>query len=404
MATRRSPGEGGLHWDQSRQRWIATASLGFDGRGKRITRKASGTTKTEAKAKLAQILRDHGDGLTAPSSTYTVRDAVRDWLSHGLAGRSAATVANYTTIAERHIVARLGGRRLRDLSATDVDQWLRVEAATVSTRTLRLMYSLLHRAVRRAQARDKVTRNVVGLCDVPAGQSGRRSKSLSLTQAEALLTAAEDSPLHAYIVVSLLLGARTEELRALHWADVDLDGQPDTQPPVPPSIAVVRSVRLGGDTKTMRSRRRLAMPHRCVEALHRHRRSQGRIGTPPGHGLVFPSKTGTALDAHNVRRAFRTVAHAAGLTAEDWTPRELRHSFVSLLSDSGVPLEHIARLVGHHGTAVTETVYRQQLRPVLDEGATTMNRIFPEVGEKSSHSVSHPISTREGVERIQHPL
>ena len=51
-------------------------------------------------------------------------------------------------------------------------------------------------------------------------------------------------------------------------------------------------------------------------------------------------------------RGFRRVADAAGLTGKDWTPRELRHSFVSLLSDSGVPVEQISRLVGpqrHHG-------------------------------------------------------
>ena len=34
MSTRRSRGEGGLHWDESRQRWIATVTLGFDARGK----------------------------------------------------------------------------------------------------------------------------------------------------------------------------------------------------------------------------------------------------------------------------------------------------------------------------------------------------------------------------------
>jgi integrase len=66
----------------------------------------------------------------------------------------------------------------------------------------------------------------------------------------------------------------------------------------------------------------------------------------------------------------------AGLTPEEWTPREMRHSFVSLLSDSGVPLEDIARLCGHSGTAVTEAVYRHQIRPVMIEGATAMDRIF----------------------------
>jgi len=222
-------------------------------------------------------------------------------------------------------------------------------------------------------ARDKIKRNVVELCSVPTGQPGRPSKSLNLVQAEAVLRAAENSPIHAYIVLSLLIGARTEELRALRWTDVDLDGNPEATPPVPPSIAVLRSVRIGGDTKTRRSRRRLAMPLRCVSALRRHQQD----GAPSGDSLVFVSGVGTALDAHNVRRAFRRVAAAAGLDPTAWTPRELRHSFVSLLSDSGVPIEHISRLVGHSGTAVTETVYRQQLRPVLEEGATAMDAIFP---------------------------
>jgi hypothetical protein len=70
MTTRCSRGEGSLHWDESRQRWIATATLGFDGRGKRITRKASGRTKTEAKDKLRQILREREAGVTTTATNY----------------------------------------------------------------------------------------------------------------------------------------------------------------------------------------------------------------------------------------------------------------------------------------------------------------------------------------------
>ncbi|GAA1675516.1 hypothetical protein GCM10009733_085720 [Nonomuraea maheshkhaliensis] len=94
-------------------------------------------------------------------------------------------------------------------------------------------------------------------------------------------------------------------------------------------------------------------------------------------GLVFCTKNGTALSATNVRRDFRKVVASAGLAGREWTPRELRHSFVSLLSDSGVPIEDISRLVGHANTVVTETVYRFQLRPVLLEGAEAMDGIFP---------------------------
>jgi integrase len=102
---------------------------------------------------------------------------------------------------------------------------------------------------------------------------------------------------------------------------------------------------------------------------------------------VFTSKVGTALDAANVRRVFRRVVKAAGLNPADWTPRELRHSFVSLLSDSGVGLEDIAELCGHAGTRVTEAVYRHQLRPVLLNGAMAMDQIFDSASRTSESPV-----------------
>lgn len=54
---------------------------------------------------------------------------------------------------------------------------------------------------------------------------------------------------------------------------------------------------------------------------------------------------------------------------------ELRHTFVSLLSPSGVPIEEIAQL-GGHSSRTTETVYRRELRPVLTCGAEAMDTIF----------------------------
>jgi integrase len=382
MAKRRSRGDGGLHWDERRQRWIATANLGFDPSGKRIVKRGSGKTKTEAKNKLKEVLRDHEDGLAIAPTGYTVADAVNDWLAFGLAGRDPGTVETCTILSRNHVVPALGARKLRDLSAEDVDRWLAAKAQTLSTRTLQAVHSCLNRSVKRAMARDKVKRNVVELCSVPQGQAGRASKALTFAQAEAVLKAAEGTSMHAYIVAALLTGARTEELRALTWDHVFLRGRPDTVPPQPPHIAVWRSVRRGGDTKTRKSRRTLALPARCVEVLWQHFEDQGWERLAAGdkweeHGLVFSSAVGKPLDATNVRRAFRqALKDAEEIKADDWTPRELRHSFVSLLSDRGVPLEEISRLVGHSGTAVTEEVYRKQIRPVIQTGAVVMDGIF----------------------------
>ncbi|MFD0857125.1 tyrosine-type recombinase/integrase [Actinomadura adrarensis] len=93
--------------------------------------------------------------------------------------------------------------------------------------------------------------------------------------------------------------------------------------------------------------------------------------------MVFCSPTGTPLDAANVRRAFRRITRRAKI-GEAWSPRELRHSFVSLMSDSGVPIENIADLCGHSSTAVTEEVYRHQLKPVITSGAEAIDAVFGE--------------------------
>jgi site-specific recombinase XerC len=78
-----------------------------------------------------------------------------------------------------------------------------------------------------------------------------------------------------------------------------------------------------------------------------------------------------------MRRDFHSaIKHVIGINLMDGTPREVRHSFVSHLSDSSVPLEKTSRLVGHSNTTVTELVYRKQIRPVLQTGDITMDEIF----------------------------
>ncbi|MFE7132663.1 hypothetical protein ACFVIM_17575 [Streptomyces sp. NPDC057638] len=129
---------------------------------------------------------------------------------------------------------------------------------------------------------------------------------------------------------------------------LDLEGDPDPTPEIPPHIAVWRSVRSTGDTKTRKSRRTLALPGRAIDALKIQRERQGWQRVAAGAqwqetGLVFTSAVGTALDAANVRREFRKIltraAQVPGIEIEprEWTTRETRTSFVSILSDRGHP-------------------------------------------------------------------
>ena len=359
-------------------RWRGSVSMGFGADGKRIRRKVSGRTKTEVKDKL-QLLHDELRKGVRSSPKYTVQNAIDDWLAHGLDGRSAKTISTNAEVLAP-LAALIGAARLRELTAADVRSALAQLATTRSTRAVQMARSSLIRVIRHAEANDLVSRNVAALVTPPKGREGRPSKSLTLPQAQALIRAAESSRLHAYIVLCLMTGCRTEEARALRWDHVDLDGDPDAEPPVPPHVAVWRSVRSHGDVKTQKSRRTLRLPAAVVDALKAHSVKQAEDRLLAGalwrdQGLVFASALGTPLDPSHVRRSVGKLCEDAGI-GPNWAPRELRHTFVSIMSEEGVPLEEIARLVGHSTTATTEAVYRRELRPVISAGAEVMDKIF----------------------------
>ena len=76
--------------------------------------------------------------------------------------------------------------------------------------------------------------------------------------------------MHACIVVSLMAGVRPEEARAIGWQqDVDLDGSP-------PSVAVLRADRAGGDTKDAE------VAPRAAAGADRCRGAAGVAGGPGG--------------------------------------------------------------------------------------------------------------------------
>src|SRR5579864_3202719 len=225
MSARRGWGEDGIFFEHDAPcrdterhrhcegRWRGVVSLGFGADGKRIRRKVSGKTKAVVQDRLRKLHDDLESGVKA-SPNYTVRRAAEDWLNEGLEGRSAKTVKKNENVLTP-LLAVIGARRLRELTAADVHHALTTMAQRYSTAAVAMGHNALTRAIRHAEARDLVKRNVAVLVDTPKGQAGRLSKSLSLEQASALLAAADGTRMHAYIALCLGTGIRTEEARAL---------------------------------------------------------------------------------------------------------------------------------------------------------------------------------------------
>jgi hypothetical protein len=153
---------------------VGSVSLGYGPDGKRIRRTVLGKTRQEVRAKLKDLHKELDAGVKS-SPTYSLREAVEDWLRDGLDGTSSRTRALYEGLLEM-----IGARPLRSLSAGDVRSALGEMVTRYSTRSLQITRNSLERAIRHAEGSDLVGRNVAALVKPPRGRSGRPSKSFTL--------------------------------------------------------------------------------------------------------------------------------------------------------------------------------------------------------------------------------
>ncbi len=152
---------------------------------------------------------------------------LQDWLADVLASRnrSSNTVDNYTWAIQKHLLPALGAKRLRSLSADDVDAMLRTKAAVgMSKGSMVHIRSTLLQPLRHAERRGPVARNVPQLMDVPASaHPSAEGSSLTAEEAHRVLAKIKGDRLEALYVSGLMLGLRPGELLGLGWDDIDFE-------------------------------------------------------------------------------------------------------------------------------------------------------------------------------------
>ena len=377
MPARRDKGSGSITWDENAQRWIARLDLGVGPNGRRIRVKATAPTKVEARRKLDRLQSEHQSGMDLTQRDVTVAELTDLWLQRGLPNTvTDNTRANYTALLTTHVLPGLGARRVTTLEPEHIEALLdHLAAKGYATRTLGLTLSLIRRILTFGQRRRLVVRNVADLVQTPPGAPSRERTGLDPDQARALLDSARGERLGGLITLSLLLGLRPGEVAGLTWPMVDLDS-------TPPTVRIEHSLRRTADgmvlvpPKTASSRRTIALPQACVDALREQRARQASDAKAAGERwanpdqLVFTSETGSPLDPSNTRRAFDRIAAQAGL--EHVHPHQLRHAAASLLSAAGVRLEDIADVLGHRSPTITADIYRHPVNPIRNHHVAVM--------------------------------
>jgi hypothetical protein len=169
-ASRRGPGDGALFYGSDRDRWIGRVTI--DGERRTVSAK----TKTEARKELDLLRRTADDGLPLPEGSMTVSDLLTAWTDKALPNRELA------------------------------------DSAITSHKWAIKIRSTLSQALKWAQRRNLVARNIATLVEIPAAAAKPKSgKSLTVAEAKLLLAAAAGTDLEAMWVAMLYLGVRPGE-------------------------------------------------------------------------------------------------------------------------------------------------------------------------------------------------
>lgn len=352
--------------------------------------------KKDAEAFETQARHEVRQGThTADSQSITVEQAGENWIARGRReGLEESTLDPYDQHLRLHILPKLGGRRLNQITRPMVEEfrdWLldNGRSRAMAKRVLGSLTALIKEAERTGYVAQNVAKGVT------VKRSGRESPKVApptKEQIRQLIQAAahpDARPIDKPIMLVLIFaGLRASELRGLPWSNVDLKAGTIT--------VAQRADRKNeiGPPKSKSGFRTIPIPPMVVKEL-----KAWKLRCKPSHlNLVFPSDAATPIFHANLVLGFQDpVQIRAGLCApllragkpvldaKDqaimkgiFTLHDFRHASASMWIEQRVVPKRVQTWMGHHSIQVTYDTYGH-LFEALEQDASVMAAIEADI-------------------------
>jgi integrase len=323
-----------------------------------------GKDKKEVASKLAKAIADRNSGVVYDSENMTVGEYLDRWLDAVRGTVRERTWQRNEEIVRIHLKPMLGGTKLDRLDALKVQTLYgeKLESG-LSPRTVQIIHTTLHKALKQAVRWSLIPRNVTEAVDPPR-PSAKEIRPLGVEQVKKLLGAAKGDKLEALYFLAVSTGLRQGELLGLKWEDVDLQE----------GVLRVRRTVFNGAVnapKTARSNRSVRLTNEAIRALKDHQDGGG-------DEWVFSTKVGTSLSTHNItNRSWKPLLRKAGLP-QSTRFHDLRHTCATLLLTKGVHPKIVQEMLGHSSITITLDLYSHVLPDMQEKAVKAMDDILDE--------------------------
>lgn len=299
-------------------------------------------TEDEAVDWLQVVHRQVRDGKYQPPSTMTVAECVERHIEQGRRRWQGNTPEMYQYNYERWIKPSWIGRLpLSDLTLRDVQRW--IDGIDVSPGSVRLAGVTLGTAVKEAVRLGIIPHNPTVGVRYPTKRQYLVNPWSRAEVQRVYATVQDDAQLSAIYRLSLTIGLRSGELRALHWSDMQRG-----------RLHIHRTASAAGEiregTKT-NAGRIIALPASVTAALDRWQACTAGA-------LIFPAPRNldTAMSRSHLTNLHHQVIDGAGV--KRIRVHDMRHTAATLMLEAGVPLKVVSDILGHASIAITGDVYQ----------------------------------------------
>lgn len=314
-------------------------------------------SRTEAEDHLRTIFRAKQAGNYRTPSLMTVSELVAHYIERAAARVSERTILTYRQRAEAMIAPTIGKRKLGDITPLEVQRWIDSLGSGFAPSTIHAAVAVLMDALREAA--------LLGITDRHLGQGIRRptigksnAETWNQDEVQRVLRAVSDDETYGALYhVAISTGLRPGELRALTWADVDLEKA---------TIIVRRTITRTVDgaeivadrTKTNQNRS-VALSPDIVDRLrwHKERQHQRYLMSDAwrGKGIVFDAGDGHFIRQSPWLRWHNRMCARVGVPAI--RHHDLRHTAATLMVQAGIHPKLIADILGHQSIDITMDRY-----------------------------------------------
>ena len=343
------------------------------------------------------------ENATFHRKTPTVAEYCEKWLLMQSVHVRTTTLTDYTSKVRRHIIAELGDKRMGEVSLDDIQLAL----VSVSKKSASVYKSvvILYKSIFRAAKESRIIDNnpTIYLTTKGGGVPQKDKAALTVEQVERLLDAVEGLPTYVFVMLGLYAGLRREEILALKWDSVYLDGNF-------PYLTVRRAWHTENnrpvileELKTKAAERNIPLPTCLAECLKETKENSTSEYVVPNRDcdplsytqfkrlwqyvVTRTVKERSYYRYEDGKRVKHTVTPVLGEKAAhngnvvysldfEVTPHQLRHTYITNLIHSSVDPKTVQYLAGHESSKITMDIYAKVKYNRPDELVRTMGNAF----------------------------